>query len=185
MAKRVKDLTLPLSDYAVVGEEATILDALLELQASQEKLSPDRHRHRGILVRNRHNQIVGKLNHFAFLRALVPERKALGNAGLLDRAGVADDLRESSMRMLDLLTGDLVDLCERARRVSVREVFTPTNVSVEEDAHLHEAISSFLRHQTLSLLVTRRGETVGILRLSDLFEELAREIIRGNCQDNK
>jgi len=181
MSDRVKEITLPLSDYAIVEEGATILDALQALQASQEKLPPDRHPHRAILVRDRRGEIVGKLHHFAFLRALVAERKAMGAAALLDRAGVSDDLRDSSMQMLDLLTSDLVDVCERARNVVVRDVYTTTTVSIDEDAHLGEAISRFLRHQTLSLLVTRRGKTVGILRLSDLFEELARQIMQADC----
>ena len=44
-----------------------------------------------------------------------------------------------------------------------------------------EMISHFLRHQTLSLLVTRGGRTIGLLRLSDLFDELARQIMTGDC----
>jgi CBS domain-containing protein len=181
MAKTVRDIAIPLSDYAVVGDEATVLEALKALQASQERVSPDRQPHRGILVRDRTGRIVGKLNHFAFLRALVPDRQVLGDAAYLDRAGVGDDLRQSSMQMLDLLTGDLVNLCERARSALVKDVFTPTTVSIDEGATLHEAIARFLEHQTLSLLVTRGGDTVGLLRLSDLFEEVAGQIIRGDC----
>lgn len=181
MGKRIRELMLSLDDYAVVGEDETILDALKELQASQEKLPPDRQPHRAILVRDRRGEIVGKIHHFAFLRALIPERKALGAAALLDRAGVGDDLRDSSMQMLDFLTGDLVNLCELARNVAVRDVYTTATVSIDEGASLYEAISRFLRHQTHSLLVTRGGKTVGILRLSDLFDELARQIMTGDC----
>jgi len=181
MATQVKELMLPLSDYAIVEEGATILDALRALQASQEKLPPDRQPHRAILVKDKHGEIIGKLDHFAFLRALNAERKAMGEAAMMERAGVSDDLRDSSMRMLDLLTADLVDLCERARNVAVRDVYTTTTVTIEEEAFLPEAISRLLRRQTLSLLVTRRGKTVGILRLSDVFEELARQIMQGDC----
>lgn len=181
MADRVKDIMLSLSDYAVVGEDETILDALRELQASQERLPPDRQPHRAILVKDKRGVIVGKLHHFAFLRALVPERKAMGEAAIMDRAGVSDDLRDSSMKMLDFLTADLVNVCERAKSVTVRDVYTTTTISIDENAPLAEAISRFLRHQTLSLLVTRGGKTVGILRLSDLFDELARQIMQGDC----
>jgi len=185
MSRRVKELMLPLSDYAVVEEGATILEALQALAASQEKLPPDRQPHRAILVRDRRGEVVGKLHHFAFLRALIPERKAMGTAALLDRAGVSDDLRDSAMQMLDLLTSELVDVCERARNVAVRDVYSAATVSIDEDAHLGEAISRFLRHQTLSLLVTRKGKTVGILRLSDLFEELARQIMQADCSQER
>jgi len=182
MPKRVRDLMLPLSDYAVVGQDRTIFDALKALEASQDKLPPGRQPHRAILVQGKGGEIVGKLHHFAFLRALLPERKAMGARSILDRAGVGDDLRESSMRTLDLLTSDFIDVCERARNVLVGDVYSPTTVSIDENATLTDAVSSFLRHQTLSLLVTRRRETVGILRLSDLFDELAREILQGDHQ---
>lgn len=178
MAKKVKDLMLSLSEYAVVGEDATILDALRALVASQAKVPPGKQPHRAILVRDRRGEIVGKLHHFAFLRALSPARKPMVTSDVLERAGVGDDLREASMRMLDLLTGDLIDVCERARNVAVRDVYTPATVGVDEDAPLSDAISMFLDHQTLSLLVHRGGRTVGILRLSDLFDELARQMMQ-------
>ena len=181
MAKRVKDLMLALSEYAVVDEEATILEALRALEASQARLPADRQPHRAILVRNKEGAIVGKLHQFAFLRALLPERKARVETGLMDRAGVSDDLRDASMQMLDLLTGDFVDVCERARHVAVRDVYTTVTTSISEDASLGDAIAKFLAHQTLSLLVRRGSQTVGILRLSDLFDELSREITQDEC----
>jgi len=183
MAKQVKDIMLSLSDYAVVDEEATLRQALEALQGSVAKLSPDRQPHRAVLVRNRRGEIIGKVHYFAFLRALVPDRRSMASISVLERAGVGDDLRESSMRMLDLLTGDLVDLCERAKSVKVRDFYTSATVSIQEDAPLSEAIGIFLSHQTLSLLVRRREETVGILRLSDLFDELSRQILEGSCID--
>jgi hypothetical protein len=179
----VADIMVPLEEYAVVDEDATVLDALHALKASQEKLDPGRQPHRAILVRDARGGIVGKLHHFAFLRALVPDKKARATQALFDRAGVDDDLRDSSMRMLDLLTGDLLDLCERARSVAVRDVCTYATAGIDEAASLSDAIPVFLRHQTLSLLLTRRGRTVGILRLSDLFDELSSQIMQGECLD--
>jgi len=178
MAICVRDLMLPLSEYAVVAEDATVLDALEALRAAQASLPADRQPHRAVLVRNRHGEITGKVHYFAFLRALVPERKALGERGVMDRAGVGDDLRESSMRWLDVFTGHLVDYRERARSVCVRDVCTDIAVSIDEGAGLPEAISMFLSQQTLSLLVRRGSRSVGILRLSDLFDELSRRILR-------
>ncbi len=183
MAARVEDLMIPLSEYAVVDEGATVLDALRALQAAQENLPPDRHPHRAILVRGRTGRIVGKLHHFAFLRALLPDRRARGVQALLERAGLDDDLRDSSWRTLDLLTAELVNLCERARNVKVEDVCTAATVSIEGQARLADAIPVFLAHQTLSLLVTRSGRTVGVLRLSDFFDELARQIMVDECAD--
>lgn len=181
MAKTVKEVMLPLSEYAVVNEDATILDALHALKASQDRLPAGRQPHRAVLVRDRRGAIIGKLHYFAFLRALMPERKPMIERKVLDRAGVDDDLFASSMQTLDLLTSDLVNLCERARNVAVRDVCTPATQGIGEDASLADAIHAFLTYQTLSLLVQRAGTTVGILRLSDLFDELARQIMQDEC----
>jgi len=183
MSIKVKDIMLSLSDYAVVDEEATLLEALQVLQESVEKLPPEKQPHRAVLVQNHRGEIIGKFHHFAFLRSLVPDRKSVDSLALLDRAGVGDDLRESSMRMLDLLTGDMVNICERARNVRIRDYYTSATVSIQEEAPLLDAMQVFLSHQTLSLLVRRGEETVGILRLSDLFEELSRQILEGSCTE--
>ena len=183
MTKRVKDLMLSLSEYALVDEDATILDALRALAESQAKVPPGKQPHRAILVRDRRREIVGKLHYFAFLRALTPAREPMVTREILERAGLADDVRDASMRMLDLLTGDLVDVFERARNVAVRDVYTPATLGIDEDASLFAAISMFLDHHTLSLLVRRDGRTVGILRLSDLFDELSRQMMQEECPE--
>lgn len=181
MPKRIKDLMVSLSEYAVVDESATLQEALVALEKSQDNLPPGRARHRAILVRDRRGEIVGKVHYFAFLRALAPERKAMGEAALMDRAGVSDDIRNSSMRMLDLLTGDLMNVCERARNVSVRDIYTSATTHIDEEAPLSDAVSAFLSAQAQSLLVTRGTRTVGVLRLSDFFDELSGQIMRGEC----
>jgi len=185
MATYVKDLMLALSEYAVVDESATVLEALRTLHRSQENLPPGRQPHRAVLVRNPRGEIIGKLHHFAFLRALVPDRKAMATRDLLDRAGVSDDLRESSMQTLDLLTADLLDVCERLRHVGVREVHSAIATSVDENTLLVDATAIFLKHQTLSLLVTRGSRTVGILRLSDFIDELSRQADEGDCSEER
>jgi CBS domain-containing protein len=175
---------LSLSEYAVVDEDATVFDALTALDESQAKLPPGRQPHRAVLVRNEQGRIVGKLHYFAFLRALIPERKSLVEREVLRRAGVSDELLQSSMQTLDLLASDLVNICVRARTVPVRDVYTPTTPSIDEDANLTDAAVAFLTQQAQSLLVRRGQQTVGILRLSDLFDELARQIRQDDCPED-
>jgi hypothetical protein len=180
MAKKVKDLMLALSEYAVVDESSTVMDAVKALTEAQKYVPPDRQPHRAVLIRGAGGEVVGKIHHFAFLRALIPDRKAMGARAILDRAGVGDDLRDASMQTLDLLTADLVDVTERFRNMTVREVYRAVTVSIDEGAPLLDATPKFLQHQTLSLLVTRRGVTVGILRLSDFFDEISRQALHGD-----
>lgn len=185
MARLVKDLTLSLAEYAVVDEDATILDALRALDESQAALPSGRQPHRAVLVRDRGGAIVGKLHYFAFLRALLAQRRAMPDGAMLDRAGVGDDLLHASLATLGMLTDDLVNVCVRARNVRVRDVCTPATAGIDEQATLADASAAFVQHQTLSLLVRRGGRTVGILRLSDLFDELARQIRLNACDEGK
>lgn len=175
---RVQDIMLSLSEYAVVSEDATLAEALRVLDEAQEKVPPGRQPHRAVLVRNKAGEIVGKLGHLAFLAALLPRGRTLFVDSRVERAGIGDDLIESSVRALSLLDDDLVDLCERASHVRVGDACMPIDVHLDCKASLAEAIRKLTERRTLSLLVTCRGETVGILRLSDLFEELAGQVRR-------
>lgn len=49
-AKTVKDLMVPLDNYAVVPEDATLLDAIAALEKSQKNLPTGRQPHRAVLV---------------------------------------------------------------------------------------------------------------------------------------
>jgi CBS domain containing-hemolysin-like protein len=169
---------LPLSDYAVASADATVHDALEALQLALSRLPPDRQPHRAVLVRSGRGEIIGKIHYFAFLRAMLPDPRPRENREVLERAGVSDDVRDSYRHMLDMLLGDLVDFGERARRTIVRDIYAPATINIQEDATIYDAILRFLNHQTLSLLVRRGDETVGILRLSDLFEEISRQVLQ-------
>jgi signal-transduction protein with cAMP-binding, CBS, and nucleotidyltransferase domain len=63
----------------------------------------------------------------------------------------------------------------------VRDVYTPDIATIDEEATLPDAAVAFLAQQAQSLLVRRGQQTVGILRLSDLFDELARQIRQDDC----
>ena len=178
-SKRVKDIMLPLSDYAVVSETATLEDALLALEQSQAKLEAGRHPHRAVLVRDGSGTIIGKLGHLAFLKALIPDPEDWRDDEVLTRAGVSDDMLAASAVNLSFFSAEAFDAGRRAHYVRVADVSVPAETAIDEDASLMDAAQAFIERQTLSLLVCRRGTseaTVGILRLSDLFDELVRQI---------
>jgi CBS domain-containing protein len=176
LTKSVKDLMLPLDDYAVVPQEATLLDAVIALENAQSKLPPNREPHRAVLVVDEKNQIVGKLGHLAFLKALEPKYSSVGDMGVLSRVGLSAEFINSMMENMNLWKDSLDDICRRARNTRIREVMHPVTESVDENATISEAMHKIIMLQTLSLLVTRHHEVVGILRLSDLYREVANRI---------
>jgi CBS domain-containing protein len=60
--KLVKDLMIPLSDYATVSEDATLNDAVLALKQSQADFDQAKYRHRAILILGADQQIIGKVD---------------------------------------------------------------------------------------------------------------------------
>jgi CBS domain-containing protein len=173
---------LPLSEYAVVGFNSTLAEAIDVLKKAQPSGTADRHPHRAVLVRGESGTIVGKVGHLAFLRALLPEKRTWSNGEMLERAGVSDDMMDSSAGVFGLLGDDIVDVCERARSIRVCECCSPDIAKINHDASLLDATRAFLEHNTLSLLVVDKNKTLGILRLTDLFDEYARQIASNDCE---
>jgi len=65
------------------------------------------------------------------------------------------------------------EMCKRAANLKVKEcMYSPSEGEyVEADASLCEAIHILVMGQHQKLLVTREGEIVGVLRLTDVFKE--------------
>ena len=83
----VKDIMVPLSEYATVTKEATLGEAILALEKAQKKFDPSRHRHRAILVFDENNKIVGKISMLDVLRALEPKYGEIEDKEMLSRYG--------------------------------------------------------------------------------------------------
>ena len=172
----VRDLMIPLEEYAVVGPEASLYDAVLALDSSQRTLPAGRQPHRAVLVVGADGRVIGKLGHLAFLKALEPRYDAMGDLATLSRVGLSGDFISSMMGHMQLWKDDFEDICQRARHTRIKDVMRPVTESIPADAPLREALHSIIVHQSLSLLVTRDGEVVGILRLSDLFAAVTQQI---------
>ena len=174
----VKDLMVPLAEYATVSEEATLYDAVLALEKAQEAFDPKKQRHRAVLVFDKKNRIVGKLGQPDILRALEPKYGEMGDLGPLSRAGFSPQFLKSMLEKFALWDKPLRDICSKAARLMVKDImYTPTEGEyVEEKASLGEAIHQLVMGRHQSLLVTKEDEIVGILRLVDVFKEICEGI---------
>ena len=175
-AKLVKDIMVPLENYAVVDSNATIFDALLALKESQKHLKPGQCLHRAVLVKDDEGAIVGKLGHLAFLKSLEPKYDTLGDLPILARAGLTTDFISSLADKWGLMKDDLGASCQRLKTTKVAEAMHAVNEQIDQEAPLTEAIHDIVMWQTLSILVTHEGKATGLLRLSDLFHEVFAEL---------
>ena len=69
-AKKVKDLMVPLEEYATVSEEANLHEAVLALEKAQSRFRQDRYKHRAVLVYDKEKRIVGKLSQLDVIKGL-------------------------------------------------------------------------------------------------------------------
>ncbi len=175
--KKVKDIMVPLDDYAVVPQEATLLDAVLALDRAQERLPAGRDPHRAVLVVDEGGHVIGKVGQWSFLKSLEPKYKLLGDdVNKLAVAGVSDEFLASTMEHFRFFQDSLNDLCFSAYRRPVTEVMRPVAEYIEASAGLCDAIHLLVLRQTLSVIVRDNDKIVGLLRLSDLYHEIARQM---------
>ena len=172
--KLVKNLMVPLREYAVVSSDATLREALVTLAEAQAQLSHRRPLHRAVLVADQDGEIVGKLGQLGFLEALEPKYKVLGDIEKLSQAGVSEEFINSIMDNYRFWQNDLQDVSRRANTIRIAQVMKVTEASIDENKSLSEAIHTMVMWQAQSVMVTREERVVGILRLSDLFSEVVK-----------
>ncbi len=174
---QVKEMMVPLKDYATVYENATLYDAVLALEAAQAEFDQSRYRHRAILVFNSKNKIVGKISQLDLLKALEPKYDKILNTSALSRTGYSLDYIESLSKS-GLWSKPLDDICRKAASQEVKNfMYTPSKDEfVREDAELNEAVHRLIVGQHHSLLVTRDGDIVGVLRLTDVFKMVCERV---------
>jgi len=170
---RVGEVMVPLSEYATVPQGSTLYQAVLALEAAQEKFEDKhtRYRHRAILVLNKRGSVLGKISQMDVLRSLEPEDDDTDQIDELKQFGFSSAFVQSVRKQRRLRSSPLTELCRKAAKIKVEEVMqTPSEGEyIDEDASLDLAILQLTMGQHLALLVTRGKEIVGILRLTDAF----------------
>jgi predicted transcriptional regulator len=174
--KTVGQLMVSLREYATIDAGKTIKEALEALSKAQLGLTEDRHHHRAVLVLDRSGNVVGKLSHWAILRALERSPLRTDDVASLSRAGLSEDFIQSMQDSLSAYAGSFRQLCRYAARVKAADAMVPVGESIHESATLTDAIHMLVRKHVQSLPVTRGDRVVGILRLSDVFEEVKESI---------
>jgi hypothetical protein len=174
---KVKDLMVPIEGYANVKFGASLYDALIALRTAQDKLPEGKAPHQAVLVEDDSGHLVGKIGYLVFIKALGAEFYTPRTREEMDRAGISPDSISTVMSHMQFFHEEFGTLQQRAHSIKAREVMHPIGESIDENAGLQEAIDVFGALQTLSVLVRRGGKVVGVLRLSDLFEEMSNQIL--------
>jgi CBS domain-containing protein len=171
---KVKDIMVPLAEYATVSMEATLFEAVNALEEAQKRFGKERYRHRAILVFDANKKIVGKLSQLDVIRGLEAGYMKVGDLKAISHTGFSPDLIRSIMEKYSLWQSPLSDICRKASRIKVKEImYAPTQGEyVDQEATLDEAIHQLVMGHHQSLLVTGGTGIVGILRLTDVFMQV-------------
>ena len=168
---KVVDLMVPLSEYATVSEDATLYEAVLELEKAQEEFDHTRYRHRAILVMDRDGKVVGKLTQLDALKALEPKYGDMLDRRQSHHLGFSKEFMKSMLKEYRLFDNSLEDICRKAGEQNIKKhMRRPSDGEfIEENASLDVAIHQLVLGNHQSLLVLRQGAILGILRLTDVF----------------
>lgn len=180
----VKDLMVPLDEYATVDEDANLFEAVSELEKAQEQFDSKKYRHRAILVISKSGVVKGKISQLDAIRALEPKYSEFSSRGSA-AMGFSKKFIVSMMDRYDLWNKPMRDLCKKAMDLKASDVmYKPEEGEyVEENATLDQAIHQLIIGQHQSLLVAREGAIVGILRLTDVFTAVFRAMKECNIGD--
>jgi CBS domain-containing protein len=171
LVTKVRDVMIPLSDYAVVNVNDPLKDAALCLRnvyCEAQTGSCTEAGHRSALVLGDKNELVGILDFKSILRVFIPEI-AGGLTTKLKALGVSIAFAEA-----DAVDLDEANLSLRARviknaEVPVKEVMLKVRGTISADADVLEALKK-IYHNKITVLPVLEGEKlIGIVRDSDLF----------------
>jgi CBS domain len=180
-ATTAKDLMVPLEEYPTVDSRATVLEAVMRLDESRRKSSSVRKPFLAVLVTDANANVVGKMGQVAILKALEPRSQVIEDQDTLERAGVSDAIMRTALDHRRVLGGDFSGACQSAAAVPVRTVMTPLRRHIDVTASMREVIHHMVDWQTLSLLVTEEERPVGLVRLSDLCDEVIDRMRHPSC----
>jgi CBS domain-containing protein len=176
--KKVKNLMVPLCEYATVRQTASMLEAVVALDESSKK-GYNKSPHRAVLVMDEKGRIIGKLSQMDVIRSLEPKYREIGEFARLTSYGFSRTFIRNMQKSYNLWHHPSKSLADVASKTSVADImYTPSEGEfVSEDSNLREAIHQLIVGQHQSLLVLRDKEVVGVLRFNDIFAEVVHMIL--------
>jgi CBS domain-containing protein len=176
--KQVKELMVPLSEYATVHEDDSLKKAITTLHDTQTlNVPPHHYKHRAVLVYGKTGDIVGKISPLDVLRSLEPKYCHIGHSDQmskmgLSRFGLSDEFLSSMFEQYCLWDGTAEELVKAASKLKVKSIMYSLSEGeyVNETATIAEAFHQLIIGHHQSLLVSRDNKVIGILRLTDVYK---------------
>lgn len=159
--KRVKDIMIPIEDYSSVSVNNTVKEAIAILKKSFCSLdSGECHGHRSVLVFDNENKLVGMLNFRALLLAIEPRfLKYEGGPSLFKEGFFTERAKEEAEK-------------------KVKDIMQPIELmTIGADDVILKAVHLMLKNKLGTLPVTRDEKVVGMVRINEVFNEMAKTVV--------
>jgi CBS domain containing-hemolysin-like protein len=183
----VKELMIPVEEYATVGQNQSLGEAVAALEKAQSAFTKSPYTHRAILVYDESGDIVGKIGQLDLIRGLEPGYRRIENLKTGSFSGISRNYLKSVMKDYRLWQSPLEELCSKASRISVKDIMVKPSEGefIDENASLDEACHQLAVLCHRSLLVTRGKKIAGILRASDVFMKINEAIKACSVEGNR
>ncbi len=164
--KKAGDLLVPISGYPHISEDASVKEAFLILRHNFEGGAG----YRSILVLNEKDQLKGVLGLRDLIRAIEPQfLKAIPP----QYQGAAPEYPALTLIWQELFSTQ----SKEAAQKPVRHIMTPVKATVSLDDSVAKIAYLILLTNSNILPVVDKGRAVGVVRLVDVFNEIAKEIL--------
>ena len=172
--RQIKELMVPIADYATIHEDATIAAAIEALENANKRHGDKPYRHQSLVVVDADRHAVGRLSQVDIMHAMEPRYKDLGDARWIGRSVLTRHALIVLREKFHLWEQPLEEICRIIDTQRVKNFMQiPTEGEfVEETDTMNIAMHRIVMGRHHSLLVTRNKEIVGILRSTDLFNTL-------------
>ena len=175
---KVKDWMVPLDEHITISEDSTLQEAVLALEGAGERFDLRGCRHEAVLVLEKGGRVIGKLSQLDVLRCLEP--KVRGTRGHEEDIRLWTECRvlRSMIDRYGLWKALLDEICRKAARMRVGDIArTPLEGEIiEVEASINQAAHQLIIGHHQSLMATSKGEIVGVLLLTDMFQRIGERL---------
>ncbi|MFH0825256.1 MAG: CBS domain-containing protein [Pseudomonadota bacterium] len=175
ISKKVKDILVPLDEYAITHVDNTLREAvpaLRKLYCEVEEGKCTHAGHRNILVLDDKGELAGILSFRSILQVLIPE-VAGGVTAMLESLGVSIAFAQADTPDLDEARAGFRARVIRNAETKVKDVMLKVEGTVDADADLMKALKLMYQNKLTVLPVYDGKKLVGVVRQSDLFLTVA------------
>jgi len=172
--RQVNEIMIPISEYATIKEDASMSEAIQSIESESKRYGDSPYRHNSLVVINDQNHAVGRLSQVDIMRAMEPRYCKLGNEHWVSRSVLSKEVLVTLRESFKLWEQPLEKLCSELSSMKVKDFMQKPfeGEFVKEDDTFNIACHRIIMGRHHSLLVTRNKEIVGILRSTDLFNNL-------------